>query len=94
MNSNVKNVEMSLNSYALPVTIKTTCPAPLAGEKKVKGFYLLFHLVHQVLARDLETSHHPHPVLLPADFPEPNKLQPGAVSSRWRTKKQRKGGKG
>ena len=83
MNSNVKNVEMSLSSYALPVTIKNTCPAPLAGGKKVKDFYLLFHPTHQVPARDLETSHQPRPVLLPADFPEHNKLQPGAEHSRF-----------
>ena len=94
MNSNVKNVEMFLNSYALPVTIKTICPAPLAGGKKVKDFYLFFHLTHQGLVRDLETLHHPRPVLLPADFPERDNLQPGAVSSRWSTKKQMKGGKG
>jgi hypothetical protein len=94
MNSNVKNVEMFLNSYALPVTIKTTCPALLAGGKKVKDFYLLFHLTHQGLVRDLETLRHPRPVPLPAVSPERDNLQPGAVSSRWIKKKQRKGGKG
>ena len=82
MNSNAKNVEMFLNSCALPVTIKTTCPALHAGEKKVKDCCPLFHLTHQVPARDLEALRHPRPVLLPADFPEQDNLQPGAVSSR------------
>jgi hypothetical protein len=82
MNSNVKNVETSLNSCALPVTIKTIFPALHAGEKKVKDCCPLFHQAHQVPARDLEALRHPRPVLLPADFPERDDLQPGAVSSR------------
>ena len=82
MNSNAKNVEMFLNSCALPVTIKTIFPAPHAGVKKVKDCCPLFHLTHQVPARDLEALRHPRPVLLPADFPEQDNLQPGAVSSR------------
>ncbi len=82
MNSNAKNVEMFLNSCALPVTIKTIFPAPHAGEKKVKGYCPLFHLTHQVPARDLEALGHHRPVLPPADSPEQDNLQPGAVSSK------------
>ena len=82
MNSNAKNAEMFLNSYALPVTIKTIFPAPHAGEKKAKDCCLLFHLTHQVPARDLEALGHHRPVLLPGDFPEQDDLQPGAVSSK------------
>ena len=82
MNSNAKNAETSLNSYALPVTIKTIFHAPHAEEKKVKDCYRLFHLTHQVPARDLETLGHHRPVLLPADFPEQDNLQPGAVSNK------------
>ena len=82
MNSNAKNVEMFLNSCALPVMIKTIFPAPHAGEKKVKGYCPLFHLTHQVPVKDLEALGHHRPVLLPADFPEQDNLQPGAVSSK------------
>jgi len=82
MNSNAKNAEMFLNSCALPVMIKSIFPAPHAGEKRVKDCCPLFHLTHQVPARDLEALGHPRPVLLPADFPEQDNLQPGAVSSK------------
>jgi len=82
MNSNAKNAEIFLNSCALPVTIKTTCPALHAGEKKVKDCCPLFHLTHQVPVKDLEALGHHRPVLLPADFPEQDNLQPGAVSSK------------
>lgn len=82
MNSNAKNAEMFLNSCALPVTIKTIFPAPHAGEKKVTDCCPLFHLTHQVPVRDLEALRDPRPVLLPADFPEQDDLQPGAVSSK------------
>ena len=85
MNSNAKNVEMFLNSCALPVTIKTIFPAPHAGVKKVKDCCPLFHLTHQVPARDLEALRHPRPVLLPGDFPEQVDLQPGAVLSKLRS---------
>lgn len=79
MNSNAKNAEMFLNSCALQVMIKTIFPAPHAGEKKMKDCCPLFHLTHQVPARNLEALGHPHPVLLPGDFPEQGNLQPGAV---------------
>ena len=82
MNSNAKNAEMFLNSCALPVMIKNIFPAPHAGEKKVKDCYPLFHLTHQVPARDLVALGHRRPVLLPADFPEQDNLQPGAVSGK------------
>jgi len=82
MNSNAKNAEMFLNSCALPAMIKNIFPAPHAGEKKVKDCYLLFHLTHQVPARDLEALGHHRPALLPVDFPEQDNLQPGAVSSK------------
>ena len=85
MNSNAKNVEMFLNSCALPVTIKNICPAPHVGEKKVRDCCPLFHLTHQVPARDWETLRHPRPVLLPGDFPEQVDLQPGAVLSKLRS---------
>ncbi len=82
MNSNVKIAEIVLNSCALLVMIKTTCPAHHVGEKKVKDCCPLFHLIHQGPVRDLEALGHHRPVLLPADFPEQDNLQPGAVSNK------------
>ena len=76
MNSNAKNVEMFLSSCVLPVTIKSICPAPHAGEKKVKDCCPLFHQAHQVPARDLEALRHPRPVHLAGDFAEQGDLQP------------------
>jgi len=76
MNLNAKIAEILLNSCALPVMIKTTCPALHAEKKKVKDCCPLFHLAHQVPVRDLEALRHPRPVLLPADSPEQDNLQP------------------